>query len=99
MHHPQGLAIAFRICHAEIAQEFLFGIAALLVPDHDDGAIFELRKARDQGGVVRKSPVTVQLQKIRKEHLNIIEGVRPLRMAGHQNAFPGVLWRPGHLLP
>ncbi len=81
-HYPQRLAIALRIGHAEIAEQFLLGVAALLVSDDDDGAIFELRKACDHGGVIRKAAVAMQLQKICAEHLDVIEGIRPLWMAG-----------------
>ena len=68
-------------------------------PDHDHGPIFKLGKARDHRGIVGKAPVAMQLQKIRAEHLDVIQGVRPLRMAGQQDALPGVLGRAGYLLP
>ncbi len=83
----------------KLRRSFLFGVAALLVPDHNDGTIFELGKARDHGGVVGKAAVAMQLQKIGKEHLNVIEGIGPLRMAGQKDALPGVLRGTGNFLP
>ena len=98
-HDAHCLAIAFRIGHAEIAEQLLLGIASLLIAHHDDRPILELGEAGHQCGIIREAAVAVQLQEIRKQHLNIVESIGPLGMARQQHTVPGVLVGAGYLLP
>ena len=47
------------------------------------------REASHDGGVVGEFPVAVDLHPIGEEHLNVIEGVRTLRMARDLGFLPG----------
>src|SRR5713101_3902548 len=52
LHHAQGLAVALGLGHAEVAGEFLFGVAALLVTHDNDGPPVVARRAGDDSRIV-----------------------------------------------
>src|SRR2546426_8243398 len=89
LHQAQRLAVALGLGHAEVAQDLLLGIAALLVADDHAGRVAEARQAADDRGVVGEGAVAVQLLEMREQHLHIIQRVRPLRMARHLRHLPG----------
>ena len=88
LHGAEGLAIALGLGHAEVAEELLFGVAALLLADEHDGAAFELRHAGDDGGIVGEGAVAVDLLEIGQQALDVVEGVRALGVAGELNSTP-----------
>src|SRR4029077_14301949 len=59
LHHPQRLAIAFRLRLPEIPNKPLLGIAALLVANDGHWSSAILRQARNDGLVVRVPTVAV----------------------------------------
>ena len=50
LHQAQRFAIAFRLGHAEVAQQLLLGIAAFLLADDHHGLAVEVGHAADDGG-------------------------------------------------
>ena len=59
-----------------------------MADDHDRHVV-ELRHAADDGGIIGKTAVTVHLDKIREHGLDIIQRIRPVRMAGDLDLLPG----------
>ena len=80
LHQPQRLAITLRLGHAEISVELILGVASLLMPDHHDRLAAETRQATDDRGILRKQTVALQFLEISKNVLEVVQGVRPLRM-------------------
>ena len=88
LHHAQCFAIAFGLRHAEVAVLPLLGIATFLVADHHHALPVEARQSADNGRIVGKRTVTVQLLEIGHDHADVIEAVGPLRMARHLRNLP-----------
>ena len=99
LHQAQRLAVTFGVTHTEIAMQLLLRIAALLLADHHQWATLEARQAADHRRVVGEAPVTVQFHEIGAEHLDPVQRIRPLRMAGEQHMGPGVRHRCTARLP
>ena len=96
LHRAQGLAIAFGLGHAPVAENFLLGVAALLLADHHDGALFEPAHAGDHGVVVGEETVAVDLVEIGEQALDVIERMRTLGVARQLHAIPtGIDWAGG----
>ena len=93
LHGAQGLAVALRLRHAEIAVELLFGVAAFLLADQHDGLAVEPAHAADDGRIVAEKAVAVDLLKVGQDALNVVERVRPLGMARVLDSLPGGLSR------
>ena len=77
----QGFAVAFGLGHAPVAENFLLGVAALLLADHHDGALFEPAHAGDHGVVVGEETVAVDFVEIGEQALDVIERMRTLGVA------------------
>ena len=88
MHQAQGLAIAFRAGHAEVAREFFLGIVPLLMADDHHRLAVKARQSADDGPVIGKAAIAVQLLEIRKDQAQVIERIRPLRMPCHLGRLP-----------
>ena len=84
----QRLAIAFGLGHAQVAENFLLGVAALLLADDHDGALFEPAHAGDDGVVVGEEAVAVDLVEIGEQALDVVERMRALGMARQLHALP-----------
>jgi hypothetical protein len=67
--------------HAEIALNFFFGVAALLVANHHARLTVESRQPANDRLVVGEPPITVQLFKSGEDILDIVVGIGSLRMA------------------
>ncbi len=88
-HQAHGFAVAFRLGHAEIAVKFLLGVAAFLMADHHHWPFGKESHPADDGRVVAKSAITVQLLESGEDPVDVIQCVRPLGMAGQQHPVPG----------
>jgi hypothetical protein len=67
VHQAHGLAVAFRVRHAEIVLQALLGGAALLVTHDHDRAATETRKAADDRLVIAEVPVAGEFLEILEE--------------------------------
>ena len=82
LHAAQRLAIAFGLGHAEVAEELLFGIAALFLADDHDGLAFEGAEAADDGRVFAKGAVAVDFRESRASGAGCSRGYGTLRDGG-----------------
>ena len=89
-HQAERLAIAFGMGAAEIAQDVLLGVTALLRADDHDAVLAESGKAAHHGAVLGKQAVAVQFLKIGERLSQVIQRVGTLGMAGQLHALPGV---------
>src|SRR5579862_9871081 len=87
-HQPHRFAIAFRPGHAEVAEQSLLGVTALLLADHHHRTFFKPASARDDGMIVGETAVAVQLFEIGKQTLDIVERVRALGVTREKHALP-----------
>ena len=88
-HQPQGLAIALRIGHAEVALEVLLQRFAL--PGADDGhraAVVQGHAAQDRG-ILAAEAVALLLKEVCEQRLNIICDIGPLGVAGNGDPLGG----------
>ena len=67
----------------------LLGVAALLVAEHHAGLAVEARQAADDRLVVGEGAVAVQLLEVGEDLVDVVERVRPLRMARDLRHLPG----------
>ena len=81
LHQAHGLAIAFRLRHAEVAQRALLRVAPLLVADDHAGLAIETGQAADDRQVVRIRAVAVQFVEVGEDFVDVVHRVRPLRVA------------------
>ncbi len=88
LHHAQRLAIALGPGVAEVAEDLLLGVAALLMPDDRYRLALVLGQAADDGVVVGEAAIAVQLVEAGEEALDVVEGVRPGRVARDEHALP-----------
>lgn len=88
LHEAEGFAVAFGVGHAEVAGEVFAGVSTLLLGNDHDGFAVEEGGAADEGLIVPKGAVSVELLKIGKDGLNVVEGVGALRVAGELDALP-----------
>ncbi|CUJ22821.1 Uncharacterised protein [Achromobacter sp. 2789STDY5608633] len=87
-HQAQGLAVAFRTRHAEVARGALLGVAALLVADHHAGRAVEARQAAHDGLVVGVHAVAVQFVEVGEDFAHVVQRVGTLGVAGDQRRLP-----------
>ena len=73
---------------AEIAEDVLFGVPALLGADHHDLLATQPGKTSHHGPIVRIKPVTVQFFEFGEGRLEVIQRVRTARMAGQLHPLP-----------
>ena len=97
LHEAQGLSITFRLRHAEVAQEFLLGVAPFLVADDHHGLALKPCQSAHQCWIIAKAPIAMELGEIGEEILNVVERVGPLRVAGQEDALPRVVGARGHM--
>src|SRR6185437_13085876 len=89
LHQAQRLAVALRTRHAEIATDFRFDVAALLVPDHHHRSSDDACQAAYDGRVVGIHPVASEFVKLVADHRDVIVGVRAPRVARQLRDLPG----------
>src|SRR6202022_3524449 len=86
---PQGLAVALGVGHPEIAhRSFRRGAALLLRDDHDRPLVERGRPANDRV-VVTEDAITVQLEEIAEDRVDVVERVGPVRVPGELALLPG----------
>ena len=73
---------------AEIAEDILFCVPSLLSPDDHHRAPVDLGKSPDDGRIICKSAVSVKLQEIGADPLNVIQSVGTVRMPCKLNSLP-----------
>src|SRR5271165_890475 len=73
-HHPQCLAVTFRVCTPEIASNILLRIPPLLMCDNNATVIPDGGEPAGHGLVVSKKPIAVQFEEIRESRVQVIEG-------------------------
>src|SRR5207249_10999331 len=89
-HQSQRLSVTLRVGHAEVAAEYLLGIAAPLMTDDHHRLAVEPRPAGDDRRIFTKEAIAVQLDEVGEDQLEIIERERSLRLARDLDALP---WR------
>ncbi len=80
LHNAHRFRVSLRICHAVLPVEPLLEVASLLVADQRDRPPVELAEARDDGAVVRATPVAVQLDPVVEQAFDVVERVRAVGM-------------------
>ena len=80
LHQPHALSVPLRMGHAEVALLALFEVAALLLADQRDRPALEAPEPRDERGIFRTSAIAVQLDEVLQQALDVVEGVRTLRV-------------------
>ena len=88
-HQAKGLAVAFGMGGAEIAEDVFLGIAAFLGADDDDAVVAEAGKAADHGAVIGVLAVAVQFLEIGKGLVDVIQRIGTAGVAGELDALPG----------
>ncbi len=86
-HEAERLAVALGVGHAEVAPQVLLHVAALLLADDHDGRAAQARPPPDDGLVVAEVAVPVQLDPVGEDPLDVVEGVRALRVARDVHLF------------
>ena len=89
LHQAQGLAVAFRLGHAEVAAHLLPGVAALLVADDHQRAAVDPGQSTDDGLVVAEGAVAGQFVELVAELAHVVQGVGPGRVPGQLGDLPG----------
>ena len=87
-HQAAGLAVAFRLGHAEVAAHLFLYVTAFLVTDDHHRPAVQARNAADDGGIIGKMAIAVQLFKVGKNVTDIIQRIGPLRVARHLGNLP-----------
>ena len=82
-------AISLGVSHAEIASQVLLGISPLLMAHHHHRLALEFGQPSNDGFVVGEEPVTVQLDELLHEPVDVIQGVGSFRVPGQLDALPG----------
>ena len=75
-HQAQCLAVALRARHAVVASDALFGVPALLMPQHHDRLSFQPGQPPHERRIVRVHPIPVQLQEVREASPGCSPGCR-----------------------
>src|SRR5579885_2079593 len=87
--NPGRLAIAFGFGGAEVATDALLGGLAALMADDCDRILAEIAEARDDRSVIGKPPVAMKLKELSKQRIDVIQRLRPHRIAREANPFDG----------
>ena len=76
LHHAQRLAVALGPRVAEVAEDLLLGVAALLVADDQHRLPLVVGEAGDDGVIVGEAAVAVDLDEVGEQPLDVVERVR-----------------------
>ena len=88
LHQAERFAIAFRTAHSEITERSFARITAFLMSDHHNRLTVKTSHAADNRRIIRVSTITVQFMEVRKNHVDVIQCVRTIRMASQKRHFP-----------
>ena len=89
LHDAARLAVALWPRHAEIMLHAAFGIVALFGAEHRNRATPKPPEARHHRRVIRIGAVAGQRRPIGDQGADIVQRLRPFRMAGNQRLLPG----------
>ena len=90
IHQTHGLAIALGPGHAEIVLQPRGCVVTLFMAHNQHGHASEPAETADYGLIIGKTAVTAQLDKLFDQPVDIVDEVRPLRMAGDLGLLPRV---------
>jgi hypothetical protein len=93
LHQTHGLAIAFRLAHAEIVLQARLRIATFLVADHHNRLAAEARETAKDRVIVHELAIARELDEFLEQAAHIIHEVRPLRVARDLCFLPGIEMR------
>src|SRR5262249_22712190 len=88
LHDAQRLAVALRLCHPEVARDLLLRVPSLLVADDRDRTVLVEREAADERGIVAVAAVAVDFSPLCEQGLDVVEGVRTVRVARDERLLP-----------
>ncbi len=88
LHQTQGLAVAFRIGHAEVAVLSALGVAALLLANEHHGLAVHIAQAAHHGVVVPAGAVAVKFEEVAADGVDVIQGVGPVGVAAQLHPLP-----------
>src|SRR5690606_486511 len=88
LHQTAGLAVALWLGHAEVAAHLLLHVAALLMADDHDRTAVQPGDASDNGSVVGKVTVAVQLFEVGEDVLDVVQRVGTLGVTRHLGHLP-----------
>src|SRR5262249_46906852 len=91
LEHADRLPVALRIRHPELPPRALLDVAPLLLADECDRAAVELAEPGDHCTVVASASVAVQLEPVLEQPLDVVQRVRPLRVARKLDRPPDVV--------
>ena len=86
---PQRLAVALGPRHAEVPPDFFRHCAAALVSDHHQRLATEAGQAADNRRIISKATVSVQLDELGAQTLNVVKRVGPVSVARELYPLPG----------
>ena len=87
MRETQGLSITLRVRHAEVGVHILLNGAALAVADYRHRCAVEVANAAEDGMVVRKIAVAVQLGEVGEQLIDIVREHRTLGIVNDTHFF------------
>ena len=87
-HQPRSLAIAFRPGHAEIVLEPTVGVRSLFMTDDADALAAETTEAADDRFILAVLAVAGERHEIGDQRRDVVEAMRPLRVARHLRFLP-----------
>ena len=88
LHQTHRLAVALGEGHAEVALGSFFDVTALLVADERDRAALESAETDDQRMVVCAAAVTMQLDPVVEQPVDVVERVRAILMPRELDGTP-----------
>src|SRR5262249_46475731 len=88
LHQSRRLAIALRARHAEIVPDAALGGGTLLVADNAEALAVETTEAADDRLVVAELAVAGDRREIADQSVDVVQAVRPLRVARHLRLLP-----------
>src|SRR5829696_3303907 len=91
IHRAHRLAVTLRVGHAEVASRPLLHVPALLVADQHDRPPAKAPDPGDKCGVVTVLAVAVQLEPVLEQAVDVVQGVRPFRVARELDRAPDLL--------
>src|ERR1700716_709163 len=75
LHDPHAFAIALGVRHAEVAPRALVDVAPLLLADDRDRLPLEAAEAGHESGILGPGAITVELDEVLEEALDVVERV------------------------
>src|ERR1700731_4578553 len=87
-HDAERLSIAFGMSAPKISPDVLLGVSSLLMGDHRTTMFTNRRKSAGHRLVIPEKPVAVELEKVRKGQIQVIERERSGGMPSNLHFLP-----------